>query len=45
MHIHYFLLLFSFLQEEHEKEEKRLQEIMEENNQKIAEAQQKLVRF
>ena len=35
----------SYLQEEHEKEEKRLQEIMEENNRKIAEAQQKLVRF
>jgi hypothetical protein len=40
-----FSLTLSFLQEEHEKEEKRLQEIMEENNRKIAQAQQKLVRF
>ena len=33
----------SIIQEEHEKEEKRLQVIMEENNRKIAEAQQRLV--
>lgn len=33
-----------FLQEEREKEENRLQEIMEENNRKILEAQRKLVR-
>ena len=42
MDIYHFL---TFFQEEHEKEEKRLQEIMEENNRKIAEAQQKLVSF
>lgn len=42
MYVHYLL---TFIQEEHEKEEKRLQEIMEENNKKIAEAQQKLVSF
>ena len=33
----------SFLQEEREQEERRLQEIMEENNKKILEAQRKLV--
>ena len=35
--------IYSITQEEHEKEEKRLQEIMEENNRKITEAQQRLV--
>lgn len=35
---------YFFLQEEREKEENRLQEIMEENNRKILEAQRKLVR-
>jgi len=36
--------LFCCTQEEREKEELRLQEIMEENNRKILEAQRKLVR-
>ena len=38
------LWLFPFLQEEQEKEQRRLEEILAENNHKILEAQRKLVR-
>lgn len=37
--------MISSLQEEREKEEQRLQEILEENNSKILQAQRKLVRL